>query len=267
MRKKYLRCTDLHLNRTLPFGVKRFIKRINSENASGLFITGDITSGSSLERHLTMLGQGIKCPIYFVLGNHDFHGREIEETYELVRNVCSQYTNLRWLSNEDVISLNDEVAIVGTEGWYDIEVGNPWYIRLTSDWFMIPELFSMITMNQRLEYFRAFAATSADFISKRIDKALEAHSDVIVLTHVPPWAEMLIKSSSLMENFWLPYNSNIRMGKAIEETMVGRADKHCTIYAGHTHIPAQYRVSNNTSCSVLPASSFGLFRTIERIYI
>lgn len=267
MRKKYLRFTDLHLNLVWPLSVHLLVRHINKEDPEAVFLTGDISSGPLLEFHLKQLARGVKCPIYFVLGNHDYHKRSIEGTHADVRRICATHSNMHWMTDEDVISLNDEVALVGTEGWYDAEVGDPGWIRYTSDWFLMPDLLFLDNMDQRIERFRDMAKKSAQLIGARIEKALETHKDVFVLTHVPPWTECTRDRGTFFENFWLPYNTNTIMGQTIEAVMQDRKKKHCTVLAGHTHTETWVRVRRNIECHVSKANYMGVFRTTDHIYI
>lgn len=266
-RRKFLRYTDLHLNLAWPLSVRWLVNNINKENPAGVFLTGDISTGPSLEFHLTQIARGVKCPVYFVLGNHDYHKRSIEGTHADVRRICAQYPNMHWMTESGIIPLSDEVALIGTEGWYDAEVGNPEWIRFTSDWMLMPDILFMDSMEQRIEAFRQMADRSARLISDRLEKALETYKDVFILTHVPPWTESTRDRGTFFENFWLPYNTNTRLGDAIETVMRDRHKKHCTVLAGHTHTETWVRVRRNIDCHVSKANYMGVFRTTDHIYI
>jgi predicted N-formylglutamate amidohydrolase len=54
----------------------------------------------------------------------------------------------------------------------------------------------------------------------------------------------------LMEQFWLPYNTNLRLGKLIEHMMAGRKKRRLTVLCGHSHTPVYIRVSRNVDCQV-----------------
>ena len=69
---KYLWFTDLHLNRVSPIKKILFINHIIKENPKAIFLTGDISNGMILYYDLYLLARFIKCPIYFILGNHDY---------------------------------------------------------------------------------------------------------------------------------------------------------------------------------------------------
>ncbi len=266
-RRKYLRYTDLHLNLAWPFSVRWLVKHINKEDPAGVFLTGDITSGPSLEFHLTQLARGVKCPIYFVLGNHDYHKRTIDGTHDDVRRICAAYPNMKWMTESGIIYLNDETALVGTEGWYDAEIGNPKWLRFTTDWILMPDLFFKDTMEERIEFFRDMADRSARLVEDRLEKAFETHKSAYVLTHVPPWSEATEDRGSLLENLWLSYNTNTRLGFSIENVMRTRKNRYVTVLAGHTHVPVNVHVRRNIECRVGKPCQLARFKSVEKIYI
>lgn len=266
-RRKYLRYTDTHLNLAWPFSIYRLVRCINKENPDGVFFTGDISTGPSLEFHLTQLARGVKCPVYFVLGNHDYHKRSFEGAHADVRRICSMYPNMHWMTESGIISINEDVALIGTEGWYDAEIGNPKLLRYTLDWLLMPDLLYMTDMSARIEYFRSLADRSARLISDRLEKSLETHKCAYVLTHVPPWSEATKDRGSFFEKFWLPYNTNSRLGLAIENVMSTRKNRYCTVLAGHTHMPVNIHIRRNIECRVGDANQLGFFGSVERIYI
>lgn len=268
MKDKYLWFTDTHLDKVTPWTLSQFILHIRKENPTGIFLTGDISNGALTIKHLQMIATFIKCPIYFVLGNHDYHFSSIEKTHQKIRELCKEYPNLIWVTEAGVIHINDEVAIIGTEGWYDVENGNPTYLRLTFDWFMTEDFRKLPSMEARIEYWRELAAKSAHDISDKLEKALEqGYKNIYILTHFPPWKEATRDVGTVMEKFWLPYNTNLSLGRAIEKTMENHKKKHATILAGHTHTDCWIHVTRNIECKISKAKYYGALRNEEHIFI
>jgi len=256
--KRYVWYSDTHLNLSvLPLLKRRFIERLNCAGVDGAFITGDISSGLWLESDLKFLAQHSNVPIYFVLGNHDYHHRNVASVHCDVRRLCQQHDNLRWLTQERVITLADDVALIGVEGWYDAMLGDPRLLRWTTDWFMTFDFLHITDMDARIQAWQRMAQESADALAGKLEQALENHKTVYVLTHFPPWKEATRAEGTWTEKFWLPYNANTAMGHAIERVMVNRKKKHVVVLAGHTHIPCQVRVSNTIQCMVARATYFG----------
>jgi hypothetical protein len=153
--------------------------------------------------------------------------------------------------------LADDVALIGAEGWYDASLGDPKLLRWTTDWFRTFDFLHLDDMETRVDAWRKMAKASATAIAGRLEKALENHKTVYIITHFPPWKEATRAEGTWTEKFWLPYNTNVAMGQAIERVMDGRKKKRVIVLAGHTHNPCQVRVSNTIQCMVARASYFG----------
>lgn len=268
MKKKYLWYTDTHLDKVLPWTLASFLQHLHKENPQGIFLTGDISNGFVICRHLQLLASVVKCPIYFVLGNHDYHFSSIEKTHDSIRNLCQKYPNLIWLTESDVIALNPEVAIIGTEGWYDAQLGNPKYLRATLDWILTEEFRRLPDMNARIATFRQLASQSCNIIVDKLEKALEQdYKTIYLLTHFPPWKEATRDEGTFLEKYYLPYNVNLCLGKTIERVMDGRNKRNVTVLAGHTHTDCWIHVSRNIECKVNRAKYYGSIRNEEHIFI
>ncbi len=266
--KRYVWYSDTHLNLSvLPFMKRRFINRLNNAGADGVFISGDISMGLSLESDLRFLTKHFNGPIYFVLGNHDYHFRHIDSVHADVRRLCYKFPNLHWLTDDPVTTLAEDVALIGTEGWYDAVNGNPSLLRWTSDWALTFDFLHMDNMDERIQCWRKMAQDSAELIAERLEKALEDHKTVYVMTHFPPWKEATRAQGTILEKYWLPYNANVAMGEAIERVMDGRKKKRVIVLAGHTHTPCHIRVTNSVQCMVARASYWGRVRPEETIVI
>lgn len=267
-KNKFFWFTDLHLDKVLPWTLARFIAHIVKENPAGVFLTGDISNGLLTPWHLKLLAIFIKCPIYFVLGNHDYFFHSLEGMHDKIRQVCQSYPNLIWLTESGVIRINDEVALVGTEGWYSADNGKPEYLQFTFDWFMTDDFRSMPNMNARIDKWRSMADASAQDIRSKLEMAIEqGYKTIFIATHVPCWSEATRDVGTMLERFWLPYNTNLRLGKAIEEVMIQHKKKHAIVIAGHCHTENWIYVSRNVECKVQKAKYFGALRNEEVVWI
>lgn len=268
MKDKYLWFTDVHLDTILPWTLIKFIRHVRHEKPKGIFLTGDISNGFMLGWHLKMLAMSAKCPIYFVLGNHDYHFSSLEKVHAKVRKLCKKYPNLVWMTDNEVVPLNKEVAVIGTEGWYDAEKGKPEYLKFTFDWFMVKNFRGLPNMNARINLWRQMSNDSAGNIVLKLEKAIEqGYKTIYIVTHFPPWREATRDIGTPWEKFWLPYNANAPMGQRIESVMKGYEDHNVIVLAGHTHDDCWIRVEHNIECKVSRAKHFGAARNEERIFI
>jgi len=246
-RQKYLWFTDTHL---LPFNRFKMLNTILDEKPAGVFLTGDISNSSyTLMGDLDFLGKRIGRPLYFVLGNHDYHFSSIHKTHQGVRELCQKHRNLIWMTEADIVPLNEEVALIGSEGWYSCE-GDSSYLKWTFDWWLINEFENMPDMKSRIEAFKWLAEQSANVLSERLERALENYKTVYLLSHFTSWKEANRCSSLLSEAFWEPYNTNIPLGLALEKVMVTRKKRHLVCLMGHSHLAVEIRVSRSIECRV-----------------
>lgn len=245
---KYLWFTDTHL---FPWKRKTLLNTILDAAPKGVFISGDIShSATTCLGDLEYLGKRVGRKVYFVLGNHDFWFSSLEQTKKEVRYLCSKYKNLIWLSDIDFESLNEEVALIGTDGWYDGNLGNPEHLKYTFDWRLIEETKNLSSLKERIDFFKQLSKTSTEKISKALCLALENHKTIYLITHFPPWREANRDPGTFMEPFWLPYNVNLTLGEELERVMAQFKKRNLKVIAGHTHCAVQIHVSRNIECVV-----------------
>ena len=232
MKSKYLWFTDTHLDIVTPWNLIKFILHIRKEKPAGIFLTGDISNGLLIEWHLKLLATYIKCPIYFVLGNHDYHFSSMEKIHNKIRELCKKYSNLIWVTDEGVVHLTEKVALIGHEGWYDAVGGKPEYLKFTFDWWLTKEFRQLPSMLARMEHWKKMSEQSAHDLTDKIEKCIErGYKTVYVLTHFPPWREATRDVGTLLETFWIPYNVNMTLGKALRETMKDHKKRYITVYS------------------------------------
>jgi UDP-2,3-diacylglucosamine pyrophosphatase LpxH len=264
-RKKFLWYTDLHLSSAFPWAKRTMYHAINRENASGLFITGDISS-FFLRYHLEELAKHINCPIYFITGNHCNFILGFQKTKDMLNELCDKYPNLHWMEREGVLELADDVGIIGTQGWYDLSLGDMKYIKWTFDWYMIPEL-KELSWEQRFEYCRKMSLDSADFIEKQLKIALEKYRTIYMLTHFPVSAECTNDQETMFGKYWLPYNVNHELGERVKNIMSEHKKRILLILQGHTHQQAVAHLARNVLSFTGKASYWGQPKNCNRIYI
>lgn len=267
MKKLYSWYTDTHLNLMWPWSGDRFIEHLKRENPAGLIITGDVSDGVNIDRHLRWLAGHLRFPIYFVLGNHCVHFRKMSDVYDDVRALCLAHSNLHWMQECGIMKLNDDTAICGVDGWYDVAYGNPDYLTFTADWFCIDEFRSLPDMKSRIDAFRALAQKSVDIAVPMLEEAFRTYKTVYFLTHVPPWKEATRNEGTMFASFWLPYNTNHRLGVALKDVMKAHPNRKLIVLCGHTHSQLELHIADNIECRVGKGKYLGAPSNEERIRI
>lgn len=265
MKSKYLWFTDTHLPSVSIFNKLKFLFHLRKEKPEGIFLTGDISNGLFLKIDLKLIRRFANCPIYFILGNHDYYFSSFDSIHNKIKHIDP---DIIWLRESGVVELNKTTALIGVEGWYDGFYGDPSTITLSTsiDRLWISEMRNL-NKNEILKFVRKKANEDAKIIINNLQNALDAgYETIYLLTHFPPWAEATRDLGKCLENFWLPYNVNSTLGFALEKIM---KDKSATLHvlAGHVHEDKFIQVSSNIFCKVNKAKFTDSLRNEEHIFL
>lgn len=262
---KYFWLSDIHLNLLRPEELSSFFNKLVDTKVDGLFITGDISSGFEIINNLEQLAQTFTNSIFFTIGNHDTYRVYLSETKDMIANLQLKYSNLHYMTTEGVTILNQDVALIGDDGWYD----GLWREPFTSwvfawDWYWIKDFRSLFSTKDKLELMRELANEATIRVRSKLDKAFENRSLVYLLTHIPPWpATYRLK---LFEKFWTPYNSSKLMATMLKDYMDNIPEKNLIVLSGHTHIRRREQITSNIELRVAEAD-FGSPVIQELIWI
>lgn len=263
---RYIWLTDTHFNFLSEPDLISFYLKLEVEKADGIFLTGDISTGPHLVKHLLWLEKVVRTKIYFVLGNHDYYRSSFKDIEMKMNNVMQVSENIHYLSALEPISLTNDTALIGHDGWYDARWRNPITpFVFIWDWYFIKDFRALFGSEERMYSTREKASIAAQFIENSLRKAFKNHSTVYMLTHFPPWPQVSDKYYGLIEKFWTPYNSSKVMSDCVEKVMLEYPGKNLIILAGHSHIERRQQITKNIELRV-GAANFGQTR-IEQIIL
>jgi len=236
--------TDPHLNFVTPHDVLALGKKIGAKNVDALVVTGDIAESNSIHECLDFLHEGLRKPIYFVLGNHDTYRSSIAATMVSMNDIKNP--ELRYLTKDQgVVELTPTCALVGDDGWYDGRNGDLLNSNvLIADMEATHEIreaylagggrMGPVALQRRLEILGDAAVGRA---RPKIEKALAAYEKVIFATHVPPYAGAAWHRGKPSDKHWLPYFSCKVMGEMLSEVTSKYPEKKMLVLCGHSHSP------------------------------
>ncbi len=227
--------TDIHLEFLDKSGCKEYVDSLKEVNMDALLITGDIGTASTVVDYLAFLAHSLHVPIYFCLGNHDYYGGTLSTVREGVKKISSEIRCLNWVAEMGVATLSEETALIGHGAWADGRLGD--YKNSTvriSDFIYIEDL-AMLDDEQKLEKMQELADQAAEYFQLNVPQALDMADHVIVLTHVPPFAESAWYDGKQSGPYWLPFFASEATGKALLEIMESHPGKKMTVFCGHTH--------------------------------
>jgi hypothetical protein len=183
--------------------------------------------------------------VYFVLGNHDFYFGSIREVRRQVQQLCQTALHLCYLSDQDVISVNSRVGLVGHDGWADARFGD--YERsyvMMNDYKLISEL-AAFNKKDRWPELQALGDEAGAHVRRVLPAALAQFPEVILATHVPPLREACWYDGRISDDEWAPHFTCKAVGDAILEIMPDYPDRQLTVLCGHTHGGGETRPLEN----------------------
>jgi predicted MPP superfamily phosphohydrolase len=227
--------TDIHLDFLTFEEIQAFCHKILDSHPDAILIGGDIGNAETIITFLKILASDLPCPIYFVLGNHDYYHNSINAVREEITTCSIDSGQLNWLPVTGVVGLTEQSCLIGHDGWADGRLGN--YLNSTvmlNDYRLIEDLAGLEPV-ARLQVLNKLADEAAAFLQEQIQAAVAKYRQIILLTHVPPFKEACWYEGQLADDNWLPHFSCKAVGDMLLQQM--QKYQHCsmTVLCGHTH--------------------------------
>jgi 3',5'-cyclic AMP phosphodiesterase CpdA len=229
--------TDLHLNFVDQPGLKAFADAVMKQRPDAIFVTGDTGEAHDVFAFLDLLG--LVAPVYAVLGNHDYYRSTIAEVRERASKTAW------WLPARGAIRLGTATTLVGVDGWGDARCGNLDSEVKLADWQWIGELDGLLfcPAPRRCATLQALGAAEAEAL-RGVLAGVDT-PEVVVLTHVPPFADACWYNGSRSSADWLPWFSCIAVGDVLLEFARAHPATQITVLCGHTHGRGEHRAADN----------------------
>ncbi len=227
--------TDIHLDFVSAGARDWLAARLAEDGPDGVVLSGDLSSSPTLIEHLEALAARLARPIYFVLGNHDFYGGSIAAVRARMRELTAASAWLRWLPACGAIDVGDGWSVVGHDGWGDGRAGDVDGSRVQlNDWRAIRELAGL-ARPARVAALRALGDEAAAHLAEVVPAALARTSKVLVVTHVPPFADACWHDGARSDDDWLPWFTGVAAGEALRAALAARPACRALVVCGHTH--------------------------------
>jgi 3',5'-cyclic AMP phosphodiesterase CpdA len=228
--------TDIHLNFVESELVEQLLDDVNAKVPDAVLISGDIGESQNVERYLARFAARLACPIYFVLGNHDFYHGSVPVVRAAIEQYCQGQSNLCYLTRrQEPVELTPRLGLVGHDGWADARFGD--YVGsdvFLSDYALIKELAGHYDLDRR-PALQQLGDEAAAHIRGLLPAALARYEHVILVTHVPPLREACWHEGRVSDDNWLPHFACKAMGDVILEIMSQHPARQLTVLCGHTH--------------------------------
>lgn len=244
---------DLHLNKANAQNRKKLLDTIHSSKSDCVIVSGDVSNSFDLQDHLTDLASACwPRQLYFVPGNHDYHGSSFAETEQILEHVTKRIANFHYLNGKEIIPLGPGTCLIGLGGWADARAGYGQHTVIdTPDRHVIHD-FRGMGRQQALQKMTELGRVSAAAIRKILPLALTQYAHVVIATHVPPYPTAVRYNDQPCGRAYLPHFSNMSMGLAILGIARVRAfsHRHITILAGHSHSGCTQDIQPNITIRV-----------------
>jgi len=241
--------TDIHINFLDKDARNEFYQEVINTKCDAVLISGDIAEAPSLVDILNDMAAYIKKHIYFILGNHDYYGGQINMVREAMTVLAKTHEKLVWLPACGIVSLDNNTFLVGQDGWADGRLGDYQNSRVVlNDSRLIADLFQekILGKYQLLEKMQQLADEDAMKLRKDLEQAISQNpKKIIVLTHVPPFKEACLHEGKISNDDWLPYFSSKVTGDTLIKYAKNNPKIQFLILCGHTHSEATYPALNN----------------------
>ena len=227
--------TDVHLNFLENQGISRFLETILQADPDIVLLGGDIGEADSLIPNMERIERTLNRPVYFVLGNHDFYGGSIASVRAQVESLAHDSKYLTWLNMEGLVPLTRQTALIGHDSWADGRLGDyPGSSVELNDFYLIDE-FVNLGESERLNVMQTLGDEAAAHLGTVLAQTLRDYTEIVALTHVPPFHEATWHEGEISGDDYLPFFSCDAVGKVLLAMMQDNPSSRLTVLCGHTH--------------------------------
>jgi 3',5'-cyclic AMP phosphodiesterase CpdA len=242
--------TDVHLNFLEAADRRRFLETAGDQ-ADAFVISGDIAESPSITDVLQEMEDGLRKPVYFVLGNHDFYRGSIGKTRFVVSGLTERSEFLTYLTATEVVELSPQTALVGHDGWADTRFGDfEGSDVILNDYVLIEELrkwkdeFALDKVALR-EALNKLGDEAARHFENLLEEAVAKYPSVIAVTHVPPFKEATWYNGRHSDDNYLPHFACKAVGDVMRRIMEANPQSRLVVLCGHTHGTGEVQITEN----------------------
>ncbi|MBD3161848.1 MAG: phosphoesterase [Candidatus Eisenbacteria bacterium] len=238
--------SDIHLNFLDDDAVTTFIGELATTGVDAWVISGDIGEAHSVLDYLDRLASGLDRPVCFVLGNHDYYRGSIAGVSREVA-AAARADSLVWLTSSGPIEMDEDLCIVGDDGWGDARFGDPIGSRVELNDFHLIEELEGLGRSELIAKANALGDESADRLAPKLDQAALHNAKVCIVTHVPPFEGAAWYDGRQSGPEWLPWFSCAATGRVILDCAERNPDVDFLVLCGHTHGHGCFQASRNVA--------------------
>jgi predicted phosphohydrolase len=233
---------DLHYHPLWIHALERMVRQVQDERPDCFILAGDVGHPlHNFERGLALFS-GLTCPRLALAGNHDLWSGQYDSQslWDHKLEDAAREAGFVWLDRESFRL--GSLGICGTLGWYDYSAREPFLAVEDRDYFVNKGMFNNDGNHVDWSHTdQEFAAQVVSEFSSRLAALCKdvTISQVLVVTHVPPFKENLVhKPDSMTWSFNNAFAGNLTLGRAIV-----RCSKVSHVVSGHTHNGGHWQIA------------------------
>jgi predicted phosphodiesterase len=239
--------TDIHLEFLEPDERRAFVDRLAESVPDIVLLGGDTGIATNFAAFLQIFEKRLACPIYFVLGNHDFYRGSIAEGRAAAERLTKSAPWLRWLPVQGIVEITKATGLIGHDSWADGRLGNGSASQVElNDYFLIKELTGLSRQRRFMELAK-LGDQAAEYFRKLLPQACARFKNIILLTHVPPFREACWHEGKISDDEFLPHFACKAVGDVLVSVMTEHPECQLTVLCGHTHSSGVANILPNLS--------------------
>lgn len=238
--------TDLHLDKADEMIRCSFLRSLRAAAFDMAIVTGDISDSRSVTNHIACLAESIAPrPVYYTLGNHDYYGGKIGDVEGRLDALCSSVVNLHRLGRGYAVALGDSIGLLGHDGWGDGRARGARPRDAYSPDRRAIDDFRELSMDAWGKVNRELGDRSVSYFRRVLPYALTCYRNVLIATHVPPFANAVKFGNRTTSPTALSCFVNAGAGALIKKIAGQFPDRNIEVLCGHTHCRAEVRIAPN----------------------
>lgn len=237
--------TDIHLNFLTPVKMQQFHTLVRSSGADVVLISGDIGEAPRLVWYLQQLESLWQCPIYFILGNHDYYHSSFDDVHAALLEHLNESQWLHWLTRGEIVELAEGIGLIGHDTWADGRCGDFAASPVMMNDYVAIEDLTGLSKSALLQKLNKLGDDAAKYFRQILPKALAHYPHIYCMTHVPPFRESCWHEGQISDSSYLPHFVCQAVGDVLVEVMQKHPDRQLTVLCGHTHSSGEAQILPN----------------------
>ncbi|PJF21096.1 MAG: phosphoesterase [Phototrophicales bacterium] len=239
--------TDIHFEFLNKAQIDQFLDEVAQHQPDALLITGDIANAKTVASTVQYIALKLIKPVYFVLGNHDFYGGDIEPVRAQMATLTRQKRGVAWMPAAGVVELTPHVALVGHDGWGDGQYGDFMASTIMLNDYVHIQSLRLADKAILMQKLNQLGVQAGDYLRGILPEAARQYPQVMVMLHPPPFQQACWYQgkASTWDDPFLPHFTCKAAGDALLDVADAYPHVTFTVLCGHVHSSGEVQMRPN----------------------